>query len=118
MPQQPAWHSLLAGNKIYNNNQPTTKQQQNKTTQNKTKSSFFIKTVSPKTEIKSAKYLTMAQIGQFITGIVITIPYFVLVSTSCRTTSSSFFMLAFFHFYGISLIVLFTAFAQKKYKKT
>ena len=31
---------------------------------------FFIKTVSPKTEIKAARNLTMAQITQFITGMV------------------------------------------------
>ena len=30
---------------------------------------FFIKTIAPQTEIKAAKYLTMAQITQFFTGI-------------------------------------------------
>jgi GNS1/SUR4 family len=76
---------------------------------------FCIKTISPKTEIRAAKYLTMAQIGQFVTGIVCTFPIFFLGST-CATSSSR-FALACLHLYGIGLIGLFVTFAQKKYKK-
>lgn len=76
---------------------------------------FCIKTISPKTEIKAAKYLTMAQIGQFLTGIACTLPIFFLGST-CASSSSR-FALACLHTYGIGLIALFVTFAQKKYKK-
>ncbi|KAL7568280.1 hypothetical protein ACA910_022619 [Epithemia clementina (nom. ined.)] len=76
---------------------------------------FYIKTVRPQTEIKSAKYLTMAQITQFFTGIFLSIPYYILDYGTCRTFPSSIFMLAFFHLYGVSLILLFTAFAKQKY---
>lgn len=75
---------------------------------------FFIKTVNPKVEIKSAKYLTMAQIGQFFTGIICS--YGVLImGAKCDTTSSR-FGLACLHIYGYGLVALFMAFAQRKYR--
>jgi GNS1/SUR4 family len=77
---------------------------------------FFIKTVSPETEIKAARYLTMAQIGQFLTGIACTVPIFVLGS-DCDTESSR-FALACLHLYGFGLIALFLSFAERKYKKS
>jgi hypothetical protein len=76
---------------------------------------FCIKSISPTTEIAIAKYLTMAQIGQFFTGILCTIPIFIY-GESCDTQSSR-FALACLHTYGFGLIALFIAFAQKKYKK-
>jgi hypothetical protein len=76
---------------------------------------FCIKSISPKAEIKAAKYLTMAQIGQFLTGIACTLPIFFLGDT-CDTQSSR-FALACLHIYGFGLIALFVTFAQKKYKK-
>lgn len=77
---------------------------------------FFIKTVSPTTEIKAARYLTMAQIGQFLTGIACTFGIFILGS-DCDSASSRFALLCL-HTYGIGLIALFLAFAKRKYKKT
>lgn len=77
---------------------------------------FFIKTVAPKTEIKAARYLTMAQIGQFLTGIVCTIPIF-FWGERCDTESSR-FALACLHIYGFGLIALFVLFARRKYKKS
>jgi hypothetical protein len=76
---------------------------------------FCIKSISPKTEISIAKYLTMAQIGQFFTGIICTIPIFIYGNT-CDTQSSR-FALACLHSYGLGLIALFISFANKKYKK-
>lgn len=76
---------------------------------------FCIKSISPTTEIAMAKYLTMAQIGQFFTGIICTIPIFIY-GESCDTQSSR-FALACLHTYGFGLIALFITFAQKKYKK-
>jgi GNS1/SUR4 family len=76
---------------------------------------FCIKSISPTTEISIAKYLTMAQIGQFFTGILCTIPIFIY-GESCDTESSR-FALACLHTYGFGLIALFITFAQKKYKK-
>jgi hypothetical protein len=37
---------------------------------------FLIKTISPATEIKSARYLTKAQIGHFLIGIASTVGIF------------------------------------------
>jgi hypothetical protein len=76
---------------------------------------FCIKSISPTTEIAIAKYLTMAQIGQFFTGILCTIPIFIY-GASCDTQSSR-FALACLHTYGFGLIALFITFAQKKYKR-
>ena len=77
---------------------------------------FFIKTVRPKIEIKAARYLTMAQIGQFLLGI--TSSAGVLVMGEECDTASSRFSLAFLHVYGYGLIALFVAFANRKYKKS
>jgi len=77
---------------------------------------FLIKTISPTTEIKAARYLTMAQITQFLTGITCTIGIFFL-GDDCDTPSSR-FALACLHIYGYGLIALFFAFAKRKYKKS
>jgi GNS1/SUR4 family len=76
---------------------------------------FCVKSIAPKTEIKVAKYLTMAQICQFLIGIACTLPIFIL-GHKCDTQSSR-VALACLHIYGIGLIALFAIFAQKKYKK-
>lgn len=76
---------------------------------------FLIKTISPKTEIKSAKYLTKAQIGQFFTGIFYSAAVLYL-GESCDSQSSR-FGLACLQVYGYGLIALFTAFSKRKYKK-
>ena len=76
---------------------------------------FFIKTISPTTEIKAARYLTMAQIGQFFTGIGCSVGV-LFMGDRCDTQSSRASLL-FLHVYGFGLIALFRAFAQKKYKK-
>lgn len=76
---------------------------------------FFIKTISPTTEIRAAKYLTMAQITQFLIGIACTVGVFVL-GDDCASESSR-FALACLHLYGFGLIALFVNFASKKYKK-
>lgn len=76
---------------------------------------FLIKTVRPKTEIKSAKYLTQMQIGQFFTGIFYSAPVLYL-GDDCDTQSSR-FGLACLQIYGYGLIALFMAFAKRKYKK-
>jgi hypothetical protein len=76
---------------------------------------FAIKTVAPTVEIKSAKYLTMAQIGQFLIGMGST--YGVLFMGETCDSASSRFSLACLHIYGVGLIFLFLAFARKKYKK-
>jgi len=75
---------------------------------------FLIKTISPKTEIRAARYLTMAQITQFLTGIACTTGIFFL-GNDCDTQSSR-FALAGLHIYGYGLIALFFAFAKRKYK--
>lgn len=76
---------------------------------------FTIKTLAPHVEMKSAKYLTMAQIGQFLIGMAST--YGVLFMGQACDTASSRFSLACLHTYGIGLIALFVSFAKKKYKK-
>jgi hypothetical protein len=76
---------------------------------------FFIKTISPTTEIKAARYLTMAQIGQFFTGIGCSVGVLV-IGDRCDTQSSRASLL-FLHIYGFGLIALFRAFAKRKYKK-
>jgi hypothetical protein len=77
---------------------------------------FTIKTIAPHVEIKSAKYLTMAQIGQFLIGMTST--YGVLWMGDDCDSASSRFSLACLHMYGIGLIALFVKFANKKYKKS
>uniref|UniRef100_A0A7S2V7P8 Elongation of fatty acids protein n=1 Tax=Entomoneis paludosa TaxID=265537 RepID=A0A7S2V7P8_9STRA len=79
---------------------------------------FFIKTINPQAEIKAAKYLTTAQIGQFFTGIGCSCSI-LFMGDSCNSSSSR-FGLACLNTYGIGLIALFMSFAKKKYssKKT
>lgn len=76
---------------------------------------FLIKTISPKTQIKSAKYLTQAQIGQFFTGIIYSAGVLFL-GEECDTQSSR-FGLGCLQVYGYGLIALFVAFSKRKYKK-
>jgi len=76
---------------------------------------FLIKTISPKTEIKSAKYLTKAQIGQFFMGIFYS--FGVLIMGEKCDTQSSRFGLACLQVYGYGLIALFVAFSKTKYRK-
>jgi GNS1/SUR4 family len=76
---------------------------------------FFIKTVSPSTEIKSAKYLTMAQIGQLVFGISCSAGFHVM-GDRCDTPASR-LMLFCLLAYGAILVGLFVVFANKKYKK-
>jgi len=76
---------------------------------------FFLKTIDPKRQIKGAKYLTTAQIVQFYTGILYTIPVHFL-GESCDSSASRAVAL-FIHLYAVGLIFLFTAFAKRKYKK-
>lgn len=77
---------------------------------------FFIKTISPTTQIKAARHLTTAQIVQFFTGIAASSG--VLVMGSDCDTQSSRFALAGLHLYGYGLIALFLSFFKRKYKTT
>lgn len=77
---------------------------------------FLIKTIDPKIEIKSAKYLTKAQIGQFFTGIFVSFPV-LLMGEKCDTASSRFGLICL-QLYGYGLVALFMAFAKRKYKKS
>ena len=76
---------------------------------------FFIKTIDPKVEIKAAKNLTMAQIGQFFTGIFISFPILIM-GEKCNSASSRFGLLCL-QLYGYGLVFLFMTFAKRKYKK-
>jgi GNS1/SUR4 family len=76
---------------------------------------FLIKTLYPNIEIKSAKHLTMAQIGQLTFGISCSLGFHVMGDT-CDTPASRAMLLVLLA-YGASLVGLFVAFAQKKYKK-
>lgn len=76
---------------------------------------FFIKTLYPTVEIKAAKNLTQAQIIQFFVGILYTVPLHFL-GESCDSRASR-FSVACIQIYAVGLIVLFAAFASKKYKK-
>jgi hypothetical protein len=76
---------------------------------------FLLKTLYPKMEIKSARYLTTAQIGQFLFGIAASIGVLIM-GDSCDSASSR-FSLTCLHPYGFGLIALFVAFAKRKYIK-
>mmetsp|Transcript_15512 Transcript_15512/g.35606 ORF Transcript_15512/g.35606 Transcript_15512/m.35606 type:complete len:108 (+) Transcript_15512:689-1012(+) len=76
---------------------------------------FLTKTIYPKMEIKAAQNLTTAQIGQFFTGITLSVGVLIL-GEQCDSQSSR-FSLACLHVYGYGLIALFFMFAAKKYKK-
>ncbi len=76
---------------------------------------FTLKTIWPKMQIKQAKFLTSAQIIQFFTGIAYTIPL-QFMGNNCDSAASR--MVCFFiEFYAVGLIILFQAFAKKKYSK-
>lgn len=77
---------------------------------------FFIKTLYPKLQIKCIRYLTGAQIGQFITGNTCSLAVLVM-GDECDSASSR-FMLVGGQIYAYSLVGLFLAFARKKYKKS
>lgn len=74
---------------------------------------FMIKTVSPKTQIKSIKYLTNMQISQFIIGSSSYIGVLILGS-KCDTESSRFGN-GCTQVYLMGLIALFSAFKKRRY---
>ena len=76
---------------------------------------FLIKTIDPTVEIKAAKHLTMAQIGQFFTGIFVSFPILIM-GAKCDTASSRFGLVCL-QVYGYGLVGLFLAFAKRKYNK-
>lgn len=75
---------------------------------------FLIKTLRPKAHIASARHLTRAQILQFLTGILYTTGLHIL-GESCDSSASRFAVLCI-QLYAVGLVVLFVAFAAKKYK--
>lgn len=76
---------------------------------------FFVKTLYPKAEIKAAKSLTTAQIVQFFVGLLYTLPIH-LLGERCNSRASRFASTCM-QLYSMGLIVLFIAFAIKRYKK-
>lgn len=76
---------------------------------------FFIKTVAPSVEIKSAKHLTMAQIGQLVFGLSCSVGFHVM-GDRCDTSASRFMLLCLLAYASV-LVGLFVAFANKKYTK-
>lgn len=76
---------------------------------------FLVKTLNPTLEIKQAKYLTTLQILQFMSGILVSAGV-VFVFGRCDTPASR-LTCAVIDLYAVGLIVLFTLFAKKKYKK-
>lgn len=77
---------------------------------------FFIKTLYPKKEIRAARNLTSAQIGQFITGITYSLGVQVMGDRCDSVASRS--VLAFIQIYALGLIALFVSFASKKYNRS
>lgn len=75
---------------------------------------FFIKTIYPHIEIKSAKHLTMAQITQLAFGLSCSFGFHVM-GDACDTKASRFMLFCLLG-YATTLVGLFVAFAQKKYK--
>mmetsp|Transcript_4227 Transcript_4227/g.4636 ORF Transcript_4227/g.4636 Transcript_4227/m.4636 type:complete len:283 (-) Transcript_4227:341-1189(-) len=76
---------------------------------------YLVKTLYPKKKIGAAKYLTTAQIVQFVAGISYCMPVH-FMGGRCDSASSR-AVCAFMQLYAGGLIVLFVAFAKKKYKK-
>jgi hypothetical protein len=74
---------------------------------------FFVKTILPATEIKAAKYLTLAQIGQFFAGLIFG-SCVLIVDEQCDSDASRFW-LACISVYGCGLIALFEAFTKRRY---
>lgn len=75
---------------------------------------FFIKTLYPEIEIKSAKHLTFAQIAQLTFGLSCSLGFHVM-GDACDTPASRVMLLCLLG-YATSLVGLFVAFAKKKYK--
>ena len=75
---------------------------------------FFLKTLFPDVEIRSAKHLTMAQITQLMLGLSCSLGFHVMGET-CDTKASRFMLFCLLG-YAAVLVGLFVAFAQKKYK--
>jgi GNS1/SUR4 family len=75
---------------------------------------FFVKTLQPSLQIRAAKYLTQAQMTQFVVGIVGSAGVLAM-GDSCDTSSSR-FSLAFLQLYGWGLLALFAAFHERKYQ--
>ena len=76
---------------------------------------YFMKTLWPKQEIKAARYLTQAQMTQFVIGIALSL-YILVQGDECDSAASR-FCLAFLQVYGWGLLILFAAFAKTKYKR-
>jgi len=76
---------------------------------------FFIKTLYPEMEIPAARYLTKAQIIQFLTGILYTTGLHFL-GNKCDSAASR-FSVACIQLYAVGLTFLFIAFSAGKYKK-
>jgi GNS1/SUR4 family len=77
---------------------------------------FFVKTLKPSLQIRAARYLTQAQMLQFVVGILGSAGVLVM-GDSCDTSSSR-FSLAFLQVYGLGLLALFAAFHRRKYQTT
>lgn len=77
---------------------------------------FFVKTLQPSLQIRAAKYLTQAQMLQFVVGILGSAG--VLAMGDACDTSSSRFSLGFLQVYGLGLLALFAAFHRRKYRTT
>ncbi|CAB9499131.1 of fatty acids protein 1 [Seminavis robusta] len=76
---------------------------------------FFIKTLYPNAEIKQAKYLTMAQIGQFVLGITVSLLWASKLPTLCISQASA-FVLILLQTYTAILVAMFASFAHHRYK--
>merc|ERR1719401_38320 len=77
---------------------------------------FLLKTIDPTRQITAAKYLTVAQIGQFFTGILYTLPIH-FFGAECDSAASR-LVCGFIEAYAVGLIFLFASFARTKYKKS
>jgi hypothetical protein len=76
---------------------------------------FFAKTLMPDLHVPAARYLTQAQMLQFVIGIVGT--WGVLILGDDCDSSSGRASLAFLQVYGFGLLALFAAFHRRKYSK-
>ena len=75
---------------------------------------YLVKTLRPSAHIPAARYLTSAQIAQFVAGLVWGSGVLVL-GDSCEANRASRFALTCLSAYGCGLLVLFLAFARNKY---
>jgi hypothetical protein len=76
---------------------------------------FFVNTIHPQYQIKAARRLTSAQIGQFFIGIMLSLRI-LYMGDECDTAASR-FGLACMQVYCYGLVALFMAFAKRKYKQ-